>query len=104
MTTANSRGAIAHDLQSLEEVQSLLGRYPEVDQHERDRIAHFLRRGSPIDIGLLSSNPEVWRAASTFKAQHPSYFSISTRVYIGWIIAIASLAAVMLFIKDMGAT
>ena len=102
MKASDPRRAIAHDLNALGEAERLLCRYPNVGDEERDRLARFLRHGAPIDIGLLSSNPQLWGAAERFKADHPSYFRLGARVYAGWAAAIAALAIALIFIKDIG--
>lgn len=102
MNNAKARSAIAHDANQLEEVQRLLRRYPDIDQQERDRVGEFLRNGAPIDVGLLSSDPELWRAAGAFKTHHPHYFALGRGVYIGWAAGIMALVGGLAMIKDMG--
>lgn len=65
------RRPIAHDVQILSDAECLLARYPDINAEERDRVGRFLRSGAPIDIGLLSSNAELWRKAERFKVEHP---------------------------------
>ena len=102
MTKQQSRRAIARDFDALSDAEALLQKYPDVTATERDRIGHFLRRGSPIDIGLLSSSPDAWRAAETFKADHPGYFKFGAGVYVGWLVALVLLGVGLAAIKDMG--
>jgi hypothetical protein len=102
LNIANARRAIAHNPESIEEVQELLRRYTDINEQERDRVAEFLRHGAPIDVGLLSSDPELWRAAGAFKAHHPQYFTLSRRFYIGWAAAITMLTGGLVLIKDLG--
>lgn len=79
MHNANARSAIAHDPNRLEEVQRLLRRYPDIDAQEHDRVGKFLRHGAPLDLGLLSSNPELWSAAAAYKTHNPHYFALGRR-------------------------
>ncbi len=102
MNNANARSGIAHDPKMLDEVQRLLRRYPDLNEQERDRVGKFLRGGAPIDLGLLSSDPELWRAAGAFKAHHPHYFTLGRRFYVGWAAAITTLIGGLALIKDMG--
>lgn len=102
MNIATARSAIAHDSETLKDIQALLRRYPDIDEQERDRIGQFLRHGAPIDLGLLSSDPELWSAAGAFKSRHPHYFALGRRFYLGWAAAITALMGGLLLIKDMG--
>lgn len=102
MKRPDSRRALSDDFDTLVDAEILLGRYPEVSQAERDRIGHFLRHGSPLDIGLLSSNAQAWKAAETFKLENPRYFASGFGVYAGWAVAIFGIGATLVLIKDMG--
>ena len=102
MKVSNTGTAIAHDPEALHDAEGLLGRYPEIDESERDRLAEFLRSGAPIDIGLLSSNRQVWRAADRFRRDHPKYFRMGARGYAGWAAAVTGLGLGLVLIKDMG--
>jgi hypothetical protein len=97
-----SRRAISHDFDALAETEALLRKYPHVTDAERDRIGRFLRHGSPMDIGLLSSNPDVWTAAQNFRAENRGYFALGGGFYAGWVVALVSIGLGLLFIKDMG--
>ena len=102
MQRPSSRRALSDDFEMLNDAEILLRKYPEVSQEERDRIGHFLRHGSALDIGLLSSNAQVWEAAETFKSENPGYFATGLRVYAGWAVAVLGISATLVFIKDMG--
>ena len=102
MKGSQSQRTLAHDPDALSDAQALLARYPEVTPDERDRLGHFLRRGAPIDIGLLSSNTPLWRIVEQFKRDHPHYFRLGTGVYAGWIAAVVGIALVLILIKDIG--
>ena len=102
MKGSHSQRTIANDPDALSEAQDLLARYPDVSSEERDRLGRFLRRGAPIDIGLLSSNTRLWRIAERFKLEHPHYFRLGARVYAGWVAAVVGITLVLVLIKDMG--
>lgn len=102
MKGQESRRSLAHDPGVLADAEDILTRYPEVSSEERARIGHFLSRGAPIDVGLLSSNAELWRRAERFKGDHPEYFKIGKGVYAGWIAAVIGIMLVLVLIKDMG--
>jgi hypothetical protein len=102
LNSATARRSIAHDPNRLDEVQALLKRYPDLSEEERDRVGNFLRHGAPLDLGLLSSDPELWRAAGAFKTHHPGYFAPGRRFYLGWAAAITMLVGGLALIKDMG--
>ena len=96
------RRSLAHDHGVLADAEEILRRYPDISSEERDRLGHFLSRGAPIDIGLMSSNKDLWRSAERFKGDHPEYFKISRAVYAGWAAAIIGVMLVLVLIKDMG--
>jgi len=99
---SQSQRTLAHDPDALSDAQALLARYPDVSSEERDRLGRFLRKGAPIDIGLLSSNTPLWRIAERFKRDHTNYFRLGASVYAGWVAAVVGIALVLLLIKDIG--
>lgn len=102
MQRPDSRRTLSDDFETLADAEILLSKYPQVSHAERDRIGHFLRHGSPLDIGLLSSNARAWTAAETFKLENPRYFAPGLGVYAGWTVAILGIGATLVLIKDMG--
>jgi hypothetical protein len=96
------RLTIANDPDALGEVETLLARYPDVSEAERDRIGGFLRKGAAIDIGLLSSNARLWHKAERFRADNPVYFRLGARFYLFWALAIAAIVGTLVLIKDIG--
>jgi hypothetical protein len=99
---SESRRSIAHDPDALSDAEALLAKYPDVSADEHDRIGRFLRKGAPIDIGLLSSNGELWETAERFRLEHPRYFKLGGGVYAGWAVALIGIVGGLILIQDLG--
>lgn len=102
LNDAGPRQALAHDPEALAEAERLLLRYPDISSAEHKRLGRFLRSGAPIDIGLLSSKPELWFIAERFKAENPAYFRIGRAVFAGWAVAVTAIIGALILIKDIG--
>ena len=89
MTIVESRLRLASDPAGLEATEALLERFPDIDEAETKRIAAFIRSGSSLDIGLLSSNQPAWAKVETLRADRPELFRMSAR---GWV-SVAVMAA-----------
>lgn len=85
---------LAMSPQDLSRAEELLLRYPAIDASDRDQIGLFLRRGAPMDLGILSTNEVAWRNSEIFRANHPAYFRISKKE----LAVIAVMAAVVILI------
>ena len=96
------RDAMARDRDALVQVRFLLQNYPNVSQSESDEIAHFLKKGAPIDIGLLASDRATWETAQAFKDANPHYFKLSYKVYAAWVGVISILMGSLALLKDFG--
>lgn len=102
MTRAEPGRTLAHDPDALDEAKILLAKFPDVTADEQCRIGRFLRAGAPIDIGILSSDAELWKSAENFRRNHPEHFRVSARVYAAWVAAILLIGIALVVIKDIG--
>lgn len=100
MALAETRTSIAIDGQTLDQVDGLLRRYPDITPEECDVIGRFLATGAAIDIGLLSSSRDSWEASERFRAENPRYFRIGARGYVGLLMAAALLIVGLVLLKD----
>jgi hypothetical protein len=96
----NDRDSMARDGEALARVRVLLQNYPRLSQTESDEVAHFLKKGAPIDIGLLASDRSIWETAQVFKAANPHYFKLSYKVYAAWVVAITLIVGSLALLKD----
>jgi hypothetical protein len=70
------------DNELLIEVERLLLQYPDVSERELDRITAFLRDGTILEIGLLSTNKPAWRNAESIRAKYPQKFARTRQDYL----------------------
>jgi len=82
--------AIRHDRKR---IADLLGDYPELSAAETQEILAFIRTGSHLDVGLLTSNEQIRPKLDAFMHDHKAHFEL------GWgemFKLVAALAAVLL--------
>ena len=51
-----------------DELRALLARYPQLSGGELDRLASLMRKARLLDVGLLSSDPELGEKYYSFRA------------------------------------
>jgi hypothetical protein len=103
MRVSESRRTTAVDPDAIARTEELLDLYPNVSTSERDEIAHFLRKGAPIDIGFLSSNEQAWSKAERFKTENRTHFTVKPREYFYWGLLIIAVATAVFLLWDIQA-
>ncbi len=68
---------------SRDDVRALLARYPSLSAHELEHIATFMKTAPLLDVGLLSSDPELGANYARFRTAEgrrlrPSALEIAT--------------------------
>src|SRR5262245_24635966 len=61
---------------TVEEMESLLRRYPDLDQTEVEQVLHFLRKGPVLAIGLLTGRDNIKPQLDRFRADHLTSLSL----------------------------
>lgn len=95
MTSSNSVDQASFDNETLNRVERLLLRYPDLSEAERNDVADFLRNGTILEVGLLSMNQAAWRNAEEFRASYPARFATTDREYVGLASVIAGIILVL---------
>jgi hypothetical protein len=104
MTITQSRAKLANDPHTITRIESLLSSYPHVTADEAQEIAGFLRNGSCMDVGLLSTNRNAWAKAEQFRRENATEFATTAKEYAlfaGTIIALLVLG-VLLWSSQVG--
>jgi hypothetical protein len=83
-------------------VANLLGRYPDVEAGEAGEILRFLKKGPPLEVGLLTADDRLRVKLQEFRADHRSEFSLGPKHYLAVAFIVAALAAVLAFLWDSG--
>jgi len=91
----SSKRSVAVDPKRLAHMESLLKRYPDLVQNERQEIIQFLRTGRLRDRGLLTSNQSISDELEAFRNDHERELSLSWGEFfvIALIIMLAVAAA-----------
>jgi hypothetical protein len=84
--------AIRHDRKR---IADLLGDYPALSPAETQEILEFLRSGTHLDVGLLTSNEEIRPKLDAFMDEHKSHFKLRWIDAARLVVAIAALLAVL---------
>lgn len=93
---------LATNPEDLTRTEGLLLRYPDIDAEQRDEVGHFLRRATPIDAGILSTNELAWRKSEAFRAEHPSYFRTSKTERLVIAVMTSTVALVIFLLWNIG--
>lgn len=96
----SSRRSVPVDPGRLAQVETLLKRYPDLVQNERQEIIQFLRKGRLRDRGLLTSNQSISGELEAFRNDHDKELSLGFGefVAIALIIVLTGAAAVGLWL------
>lgn len=95
----SSKRSVPVDPGRLAQVESLLKRYPDLVQNERQEILLFLRKGRLRDRGLLTANQSISDELEAFRNDHDRELSLSWGEFfvIALIIMLAVVAAASLW-------
>lgn len=99
---ASSRRKLADDKQR-QHIAHLLQRYPETSESEEAEILHFLKRGPPLQIGLLKSDEAVGPKFDRFRSDHEKEFTVGPRGLLVVTLIVAGIVAICMILWDVGA-
>jgi hypothetical protein len=71
-----------------EHIEDLLRRYP-CNEDETAEIAHFLTKGSHLDVGLVSGSDELKEVVDRFRKENSRYFRLKLHEIAAFLIATA---------------
>jgi hypothetical protein len=91
------------DRARIERVEALLTRYPALTDGEIHEIILFLKRGTALDNGLLTSIDGIKPQLDRFRAEHARALSIGTRELAIVGIVMLILLAVVALLWNAGA-
>lgn len=83
-------------------VEDLLTRYPDVTPGETAEIMRFLKKGLPLEVGLLTSNEALRPQLQRFRADHRSDFSLGISEYVAAVLVVAAFIGLCLLLWDSG--
>lgn len=83
-------------------VEDLLKKYPHVDAAEDAEILRFLKKGPPLDVGLMTTNEEVRDKLDAFRSEHASHFRLGLREYLLVAVLLAAFVAACVLLSDSG--
>jgi hypothetical protein len=84
------------DNEMLIRVEELLLQYPDVGERELESIISFLREGTILEIGLLSTNKEAWRNAERIRARYQQKFATTKQEYLALATVMSGMALILL--------
>ena len=83
-------------------VEELLKKYPDLSTDETAEILHFLKHASALEAALITTDEDLQRRLTMFRADHAPAFSLGLKHYL----AVAALVAILiiggLFLWDAG--
>ena len=102
MKMSESRAKLARNPHGLSRTESLLIQYPQLSSEELKEVGQYLRRASPMDMGLLSTNQEAWSNAERYRREHPSVFAATVKEKLVWAVATIAVVAILALLWDSG--
>ena len=87
----------------IDRIEGLLRRYPALTDDELHEVLAFLRRGSVLEVGLLTGRDDIRSQLDRFRADHKRALSIGVRELAVIAIIVVALLAVAALLWDAGA-
>jgi len=85
-------------------VEGLLARYPDVTRDEAADILHFIKKGSFLEVGLMSGDERLAPQIERFRADHADSFSLGVRDWASVALIVAGLLIVCALLWNAGAS
>jgi len=83
-------------------VERLLERYPEISLEEEAAVIRFLKRGAPLEVGLLKSSDAIKPQLARFRKDHADQFKIGAWGVIAVLAIIATICALVWLLWEAG--
>lgn len=96
-TTSNHTRPLDND--RMERIETLLRRYPDLADGERDELLQFVRGGPALEIGLISGKDDLKPQLDRFRADHARALSIGVReiAVIAALVVVVVIAVILLW-------
>jgi hypothetical protein len=80
-------------------IEQLLRRYPDIGTVEVEEIVHFLKKGSHLEVGLLSARDGIRPRLEAFRRDQRKHFALGIKDYVLFLTAtVAPLAAICWYV------
>ena len=90
------------DREDRKRVELLLDRYPEISLEEEALIIRFLKRGSALEVGLVTSNDAIRAELDRFREDHADQFRIGRAGIVAAVSIILGICALVWLLWDAG--
>lgn len=91
------------DREKIDRIAALLARYPGLTDGEIHEILLFLRKGPPLELGLLTSDERIKPKLDAFRKEHGNALSIGIREIVVIAVLLLLLLATVALLWDSGA-
>lgn len=95
----NNAGVIAHEERA--RVAALLSRYPDNTEAELAELARWFERvATPLDLGMLASDPDTTEAYRAYRAAHIDRFKpadlLRAAIFVAAVLAVFAAIAILM--------
>lgn len=85
-----------------EQVEDLLTRYPDITPDEVAEIIRFIKKGLPLEVGLMTASERLRPQLLRFRHDHPSEFSLGAREYVATLLVLVAFIGLCFLLWDKG--
>jgi hypothetical protein len=83
-------------------VEDLLSKYPYVDAAEAAEILHFMKKGPPLEVGLMTTVDSLKQPLDAFRRDHARHFELGLKDYLLAAAVVIALIAICVLLNDSG--
>ena len=83
-------------------IEELLSKYPNIDAAETAEILHFIKKGHPLDVGLMTTVDSLKKPLEAFRRDHASHFKLGLKEYVTVAVILIALVTMCVFLSDSG--
>lgn len=83
-------------------VAGLLDRYPNITTAQDAEVVRFLKKGPPVQVGLLRSDESIRPKLEAFERDHPKEFSLGMKDMLIVALIVGATMLVMIMLWDSG--
>ena len=82
---ASSEAGLVKDDARVDQMTTLLRRYPALDEAEKTALLHFLKKGPQVEIGLVSAREGMAARIGQFRHDHRADFRLKPHEIAGFL-------------------